>query len=217
LIKGYFDLQVAELPINAAKTAKAEEILTAVALQTLTPNPIITLPSYSSSTSTVTPLSTEIPTSSPAKEVEDQFVGLIDMYYSCINGAMRNADSDYKRCWDLLSDYPGEIQDNQNKLNSGNGVEAFSDFWNDFKIGYTLYSCQRTINGVLVNLVDAEYILYNWNDLSIPISQGKKFYIEYSFGLDNNGWRIKGANDKITNVGSYCAPYPSIEKWNPVP
>jgi hypothetical protein len=217
LIKGCLDLQVTGLPTNATGTVGTEDALITTTLQILTPNPTGTLYDNSLPTNTLAPLPAVTPTSILTGLVEDQLVGLIDRYYRCLNRARRDVEGDYQECWNLLSSYPGEIQDNQNKLRDGNKLESFSDFWNDLKVGYALYPCRKTINGVLAYFVDVEYVLYSWNDLSIPIDQGKKFYLEYSFGLDENGWRIKAADNKISGIGSYCLQQPSVEKWNPAP
>ena len=154
-------------------------------------------------TSTPDIISTTIP--SPTLTVEDQLVQLIDNYYTCINIANRGSDRDYEVCWNLLSDYPGEYQSHLNK-------NDFKSTWKKYKVTYALYYCSK----YSLDFVDAKYYLYDRNDLSLPIGNGVAYYLEYSFGLDENGWRIKGG-DLISDIGSYCERQPRIEKLTLIP
>lgn len=86
-------------------------------------------------------------------------------------------------------------------------------FWNDIKLGYALFYCPKS-NG---NFVDAEFYRYNWNDLSTPASPDIKRFVEFSFGLDKNGWRIKNGNVSLKKLSPDCEEKPRIEKWTPTP
>ena len=159
----------------------------------------------------VTP--TLVPTTTPVainttsvQAVEQQLVILIDEYYSCLNDANPNNNSDYEKCWNLLSDYPDEYQSHLNK-------NDFITFWKQFKVTYVLYSCSRGAE----KFVDAEYYLYQQNDLSVPIENGQKNILEYSFALDSNGWRIKSGRVLNEKISSYCEEYPRIEKLSLFP
>ena len=195
------------LPLEATKTAEALHTVIAMTAQ-------VNLPA-----STVNPAITNIPTiapdiistltPSPTLTVENQLIQLIDNYYTCLNIAHPDFDNDYETCWNLLSNQPGEFQDNFNKSNAGFGLDTFIVFWKDYKVTYSLYFCPKGSE----KFVDAEYDLYKRSDLSV--SSGK-YFLEYSFGLDNKGWRIKAANS-ISSIGSYCESQPRIEKLTLIP
>lgn len=161
--------------------------------------------SINDSTNTPEPTSTPafVATSapSPTSTVESQLVELIDKYYTCINVANPGSDSDYEECWNLLSDQPGEFQSNLNK-------NDYKSFWKKYKVTYTLFYCSKNLQ----NFVDAEYHLFDRNDLSSPIGNGEARYLEYSFALNGDGWRIKGADSSIREIGSYCEIEPRVEE-----
>lgn len=197
------------------------EPTTSVSLPSTTPNQVNEITETVTSLSAV-PVSTEtvdatstpiIPftqTPSPTLTVENQLIQLIDNYYTCLNAAKRDDDSTYEKCWNLLSNRPGEFQANLNKLNSGYGFDTFMLFWRDYKVTYSLYSCSKGS----AKLVDAEYYLYKLTDLS---KRTGPFYLEYSFALDDQGWRIKGGDGSLTSIHSYCESQPRIEKLTVMP
>ena len=193
-----------ELPILATRTADALQTSIAMTTQAYLPGLANTPPAL---TTTPTFISTSAPT--PTLTVESQLVQLIDNYYTCINVANPDIASDYEKCWNLLSDRPGEFQDNFNRSNAGFGLETFISFWKDYKATYALYFCPKGSEKV----VDAQYDLYKRSDLSISVG---KYFLEYSFGLDSKGWRIKAANS-ISGIGSYCEGQPRIEKLTLIP
>lgn len=135
----------------------------------------------------------------PTPGIEDQLAQIIDNYYICINTANPGSDFDYDKCWDLLSDQPGEFQSNMNK-------NDYKSFWKNYKVTYKLYYCSRDLQ----NFIDAEYHLYARSDLSVPIGNGEPRFLEYSFALDEKGWRIKGADASLLEIGSYCESQPRI-------
>jgi hypothetical protein len=175
-------------------------------------SPLSSMPTQEQATALpVTP--TFAPTTTPAainttsaQAVEQQLVELIDGYYSCLNGANPNNNSDYEKCWNLLSDYPDEFQSHLNK-------NDFIKFWKQYKVGYVLYFCSRDSE----KLVDAEYYLYEQEDLSAPIGNGQKYILEYSFALDSNGWRIKSGKVLNEKIGAYCEEFPRIERLSLFP
>src|SRR5829696_9082874 len=190
-----------ELPILVTRTAEAANTMIAMSAQaslngvqdTSTPD----------LTSTISQTSTITPTTSPALTTEDQLVQLIDNYYTCINVAHPDFDNDYETCWNLLSNQPGEFQSHLNK-------EDFKSFWKQYEVTYALYYC----SGGGENFVDTEYSLYKRSNLSVPIG---KYYLEYSFALDNKGWRIKAGDNSISGIGSYCEGQPRIERLTLTP
>ena len=188
--------------LTIAATERAEALHTSIAMTTQA----YLFDSDIAPVRTPTPAFGATLTPSPALTVESQLVQLIDNYYSCINIANSSLDSDFEKCWNLLSIQPGEFQSNLNK-------NDFKSFWKKYKVTYALYYCSKNLQ----SFVDAEYYLYERSDLSIPIGDGSVFYLEYSFALDENGWRIKGADDSISNIGSYCESHPRIEKMTLTP
>ena len=190
-------IKQASLPIEATKTADAFHTLLAMTAQ-------LHLPDATESPSpTDTSVITFTSTPSSTLEVENQLIQLIDNYYTCINAAHPDLDNDYETCWNLLSNQPGEYQSHLNK-------EDFKSFWKQYKVAYVLYYCSVGTE----KFVDAEYYLYNRSDLSAPIG---KYYLEYSFALDSKGWRIKGGDNSISGIGSYCENQPRIEKLTLIP
>jgi hypothetical protein len=163
--------------------------------------------------STETPIPTFLPTNTltaspePVTNVGNTLVQLIDNYYVCLNSASPGDldNNDYERCWDLLSDRPGEIQSNLNK-------DAFFTYWQTYKVTYALFYCWKDFQGGVQHFVHTRYFLYNRNDDSLPLGNGSPLYLEYSFAHDNQGWRIKGANSNITDIGSFCESEPRINK-----
>jgi hypothetical protein len=153
---------------------------------------------------TLSPLTTD--------STEAALMSLIDDFYTCINQARRDTPGDYQACWNMLSDRPGEYQESLDNFNNGKGFETFYVYWNELKIGYAIYYCQ--INDY--QFVDTAYKLYPWNDMSMPINNGETTFIEYSFGLDSDGYRIKSGY-LISAISSYCHQSPGVEKWLPAP
>jgi hypothetical protein len=185
-----------ELPILVTRTAEAANTLIAMSAQaSVTDLPDTSTPD---AISTISQTSTSTPAASPTLTTEDQLIQLIDNYYTCINSAHPDFDNDYETCWNLLSNQPGEFQSHLNK-------EDFKSFWKQYKVTYTLYYC----SGGGEHFVDTEYSLFKRNNLSVPIG---KYYLEYSFALDTKGWRIKGGDNSISGIGSYCESQPRIEK-----
>jgi hypothetical protein len=152
---------------------------------------------------TLEPTSIPAPTEPPVVELAgagiDEQLKLIDNYYRCFNKP-NPQDNDLLECWKMLSNYPGEIQQN---LEAKGGFSEFSKYWKTKKVTYVLYICP---NGGK-NFVDAEYYLYQRSDLSVPIGP---FFLEYTFALDDKGWRIKGAADQ-KQVSTYCESEPRIK------
>jgi hypothetical protein len=208
LITVFGSIKQASLPLEATRTAEALHTLIALTTQQNLPdqtgNPVPT----ETPTGTLTSTSTPVPASTPT--VEDQLVQLIDDFYACINASNPDVDEDYERCWNMLSDQQGEYQDNLNKANAGFGLETFIEFWKNYKTGYALYYCPKGSE----KLVDAEYTLYKTSDLSTPVGL---YYLEYSFALGNEGWRIKGGDNSISSIGSYCEGQPRIERLTLTP
>lgn len=130
-----------------------------------------------------------------------EIVQLIDDYYTCLNSANPNDrdDSDYEKCWNLLSDRPGEIQSNSSK-------KEFIDYWKKFKATYELYFCLN--NGQ--PFVHSRYFIYNRNNDFQPI-RSDPYYLEFVLAHDSSGWRIKGAN-YLENIGSFCESQPRVSK-----
>lgn len=148
---------------------------------------------------TLTAEPTETPVVETPREGTDEQLQLIDNYYRCFNKP-NPQDSDLLECWNMLSKYPGEIQQN---LEAKGGFAEFSRFWKTKKVTYILYVCPNSGK----NYVDAEYYLYERRDLSVPIGP---FFLEYTFALDDNGWRIKGAASQ-TELSPYCESEPRIK------
>lgn len=142
----------------------------------------------------------------PTPSIAGELVQLIANYYGCINSANPNQDDGYEYCWNLLSNKPGEFQSNLNK-------DDYKAFWKQYKVSYSLYFCAKNLQ----NYIDAKYYLYSRSDLSHPIGTGDPFYLEWSFALDENGWRIKGADGSIKEIGSYCESQPRAETLTPTP
>jgi len=195
IITYFGNVTAASIPVEAAQTAEARHTAVAITAQAYLPDSTIT------PVPTITPAIVATSTPSPTLAVDSQLVQLIDNYYTCINIANTGSDSDYEECWNLLSDRPGEFQSNLNKNN-------FKAYWKKYKVTYALYYCSKNLQ----SYVDARYYLYERSDLSIPIGNGSPFYLEYLFAFDENGWRIKGADDSISEIGSYCESQPRIEK-----
>jgi hypothetical protein len=207
-------------PIEFTQTAEAfhtSVVMTNQAVDVLNTSIVMTTQAYAhivadSSTATLTPTlfptSTYTPIFTPTLEVEELIVQLIANYYDCINNANPDLPDDYRECWDLLSDRPGEFQENLNR--SKGGLLAFTDFWKDFKVNYRLFYCSKGLE----RFVETEYYLYKHSDLAVPIG---RFYLEYSFALDEKGWRIKSADDSIHEIDSYCESQPRIEKMTTPP
>jgi hypothetical protein len=191
-------IKQASVPIEATRTADTIHTLIAMTNQASLPDATDTL------SLTTTPAIPSTSTPSPTLEVENQLIQLIDNYYTCINFANPDIAGDYEKCWNLLSDRPGEFQDNFNRSNAGFGLETFISFWKNYKATYSLYFCHKGSE----KFVDAQYDLYKRSDLSISIG---KYFLEYSFALDSKGWRIKAANS-ISGIGSYCEGQPRVEK-----
>lgn len=159
-------------------------------------------------TNTVSPSATDppSPTLTPSPEptagVSEAVVQLIDSFYTCINSAIRDRREDYVACWDMLSDQPGEYQSNLTA--NGGGLDAFVDFWNDYKVSYALYYCPDQGG----HFVDAEYSLHPWNNLSD--TAGGTNRIEYSLARGAGGWRIVGGRVLSGRVSPYCEASPRI-------
>jgi hypothetical protein len=203
LITVFGSIKQSSLPLEATRTAEALHTLIAMTAQVNLPN------STDIPASTVTPAYTFTSIPSPTLTVENQLIQLIDNYYTCLNIAHPDFDNDYEKCWNLLSDRPGEFQDNFNRSNAGFGLETFISFWKDYKVTYSLYFCPKGSE----KFVDAQYDLYKRSDLSVSVG---KYFLEYSFALDSKGWRIKAA-DSISGIGSYCESQPRVEKNAIVP
>lgn len=157
-------------------------------------------------TATEAPASAATSIATSVSDVADQLVQLIDNYYVCLNTAIPDDDdSDYVACWELLSSRPGEFQSNQNR-------NDFIAHWKKYTTRYALFYCSKTSEKNVQHFVHARYYLYNRNDDSSPIGNGTPFYLEYLFAHDSNGWRIKGANDNISDIGSFCESQPRINR-----
>ena len=163
-------------------------------------------PSATIAADTKTP--TEVPTQAPSSGIALQLVGLVDSYYSCINLAEHNNQSDYRNCWNGLST---EYQSIWETISGVKGYKSLMNYWNGYKIGYALYFCPKYTG----NFVDAIYYRYLWNDVSKPIEAEHVF--EYSFGLDANGWKITSGNSTLSEISPECEDEPRIEKWTPNP
>ena len=149
------------------------------------------------------PTNSPEPSPEPTPAAADTVIHLIDEYYSCISTATRFHRDEFEACWDLLSDRPGEFQENLTANRGGKG--AFIDFWNDFKVSYALYSCVDEGQDFVV----AEYYLHYRDDLSR--TAGGKNLLEYSFALGSDGWRIVGGVVRDT-ISPYCEAQPRVDK-----
>jgi len=156
---------------------------------------------------TLAPTTTPASVATTSSQADEQrIVELIDNYYACLNNANPDYDRDYEVCWDLLSSYPDEYQAHLNK-------NEFIDFWKQYRVTYVLYYCPRGLE----KHVDTEYYLYQRSDLSAPIGNGRKYILEYSFALDNDGWRIKSGIVLHEKISSDCEEYPRIERLSLFP
>jgi hypothetical protein len=209
---GYFGaIKGASLPIEASQTAEALHTSLAMTANVSIPKTATNTPGVqnvngATSVPTIPSLSTATLTVEPALTVEAVLIQLIDNYYTCLNFANPGKDSDYETCLNLLSNRPGEFLSNLNK-------NDFKSFWKKYKVAYTMYSCSKNMQ----NFVDVKYYLYDRNDLSKPIGKGDPFYLEYSFALDEDGWRIKGGDNLIHKIGLYCESQPRVEKMTVTP
>jgi hypothetical protein len=167
-------------------------------------------------TPTITLTSTLIPTATwtpiPTLDIADQLVGQLDIYFSCLNSAVPNDgdNSDYEVCWNLLSNRPGEYQSINSKKN-------FIDYWKKYKISYALFFCPKEYNNSKQYFVHVRYYRYDRKDDSTPIENGTQNYAEYIFAHDEQGWRIKGVNLNLDDIGSYCENDPRINKLDTSP
>jgi len=177
------------------------------ALPTETSLPAVSNIATATASPTFFPSLTPTAAPEPVTSVGSTLVQLIDNYYICLNTASPDDqdNNDYERCWDLLSDRPGEIQSNLNQ-------NDFFTYWQTYKVTYALFYCWKDVQGGRQHFVHTRYFLYNRNDDSLPIGNGSPFYLEYSFAHDNQGWRIKGANGNIDDIGSFCETEPRINK-----
>jgi len=164
-------------------------------------------PVPAAATMTSVPLTdTSTPEPSPTatqQEVTGYLVSLVDSYHKCINNARHDQREDYKLCWDMLSDRPGEFQDYLNQ-NSG-GLPAFTDSWNKYKVSYALYYCYSEGQ----HLVYAEYYYHPWDNL--PQITGGQNILEYRFALDSDGWRITGAFVR-SRISTSCEIQPRVDQ-----
>jgi hypothetical protein len=186
-----------------------------IALPTATPSPPATsIPATVSSdtttaTHTVTLTETPPPTSTPSPdltaEAENHLIQLIDDYYTCFNRATHDNRDDYLKCWNMLSSRPGEFQEGLTAKKGG--FKGFFDFWNKYKVAYSLYYCP---NGS-TQFVGSTYNLFDWDNLSTPIGNGTTYLLEYQLEVDNSGWRIKGATVP-SQLSSYCEDRPRVQK-----
>lgn len=176
--------------------------------------PSTTSPPPPASTATVTVPPTASVTASPEpsptatatpQDIPSILVQLVDDYYMCVNDARENVRADYDRCWDMLSDRPGEFQDYLNQ-NSG-GKEAFITSWLPYKVSYALYYCVG--NGQ--EFVHAEYFYHRRDNLSQIYSE--RNMIDYRFALDDEGWRITGGFIPSARSAS-CEFQPRIDRFS---
>jgi hypothetical protein len=194
-------------------TAQASVIIADTTTPSVTSSPTETLtPTNTLFPTDTSPLPTIASTLIPSLDLADQLVVLIDKYFSCLNSAVPNDgdDSDYEACWNMLSNRPGEYQSVTNKKN-------FFDNWKKYKISYALFFCSKNYNNSIQYLVHVRYYLYDRKDDSTPIENGTQYYAEYIFAHDDQGWRIKGANFKLDDIGSFCENDPRINRLNVSP
>jgi hypothetical protein len=160
------------------KNKPTNSLLTSPTVSTITQT--FTLTSAPSLTPTPTSTFTDTPTATftTTPDVPTQVVGKIASYYDCIN---TYSGKDLERCWNLLSDRSGEVQ--QFLITYADGLEGFIIKWNQYKVSYNLYYCYD-------KTVLAEEILYNRNNLNEKINFGNPYYLRYLLALDTNGWRI---------------------------
>jgi hypothetical protein len=170
-------------PIQVVQASVEPEVTTIIALEP---------------TSTFTPEPTEPPFIETPREGTNELIQLIDNYYRCFNKP-NPQNSDLLECWNMLSNYPGEIQQN---FEAKGGFEEFSKYWKTKKVTYILYLCSKSGK----DYVDAEYYIYQRSDLSVPFGP---FFLEYTFALGDEGWRIKGAAEK-NEISPYCESKPQI-------
>jgi hypothetical protein len=156
-------------------------------------------------TLTETPPPTSTPSPDLTTEAENHLIQLIDDYYTCFNRAAHNNRDDYMKCWNMLSSLPGEFQENLTAKKGG--FQGFFEFWNKYKVAYSLYYCP---NGSR-QFVGSTYNLFDWDNLSTPIGNGTTFLLEYQLEVSNSGWRIKGATVPL-QLSSYCEDRPRVQK-----
>lgn len=184
--------------VGGVSTATAGFVASTATLQP--PTEPATQPAATLVIETATPEPSATPTE---VEVSAQLVQLIDDYFGCVNAATHDRREDHVKCWDMLSDRPGEFQDSLTQ-NSG-GIDAFISYWNKYRVSYSLYYCFEDGR----HFVHAEYYHHKWDDLS-QIVAGRNL-IDYRFALDPQGWRITGGFVP-TQRSPYCESQPRIDK-----
>jgi hypothetical protein len=194
-----FDMYSRNISISPGSVSFEEIHLSPIQAVEASVEPVVTAIIALEPTSTLTPEPTEPPVVEAPTEGTNELIQLIDNYYRCFNKPDPQ-NSDLLECWNMLSNYPGEIRQN---LEAKGGFDVFSTYWKPKKVTYILYLCSK--NGK--DYVDAEYYIYQRSDLSVPFGP---FFLEYEFALGDDGWRIKGAAEK-TEISSYCESEPRIK------